>query len=411
MAQTFTTTGAAKIVTVPLTNAQALVVAGDGSIAGNGSLSASATALGTLDVTGAGTAIELTTLAVAGALNLDVASGAHLTVDAVTGLTAASTYTIEAGGTLTLGSAADISALQTIDFGGADGTLELAGGTGVSVLDQVANFGPGSSLQLDGVSFDDADSSYANGVLTLGNGTTSTSIDLGVTAAGAADNFHLTTVGGNTMLTLTSDTSTGFPACYLRGTRVLTDQGEKAVEDLAIGDFLVTANGAVRALRWIGNRSYAARFVAANRGVLPVLIRAGALAEGIPHRDLFVSPAHAMFLHGVLVPAASLVNGTSVIQSSDATDIHYYHLELGSHDVILAEGALSETFVDDDSRGMFHNAASFYEMYPDAADGPARYYAPRVEDGFVLEMIRAGLAARALPNVATVRASSRAKAA
>jgi hypothetical protein len=75
--------------------------------------------------------------------------------------------------------------------------------------------------------------------------------------------------------------------------------------------------------------------------------------------------------------------------------VTYFHIELERHDVILAEGAPSESFVDDDSRGMFHNAAEYAALYPDAAPAPALYCAPRVTGGFALEAIRHRLAVRA----------------
>jgi Hint domain len=176
---------------------------------------------------------------------------------------------------------------------------------------------------------------------------------------------------------------------------ILTDRGEIAVEDLRIGDHLITLSGAARRLRWVGRRSYAGRFAAGNRDILPVLIRRDALADGVPRRDLFVSPLHAMYLDGVLIPASALVNGSSIVQLGEVDQVEYIHLELETHDVILAEGAASETFVDDDSRGMFHNAMEYHLLYPDAPRVPARYCAPRVEDGEALEAVRRRLAVRA----------------
>jgi autotransporter passenger strand-loop-strand repeat protein len=188
-------------------------------------------------------------------------------------------------------------------------------------------------------------------------------------------------------------TATDTP-CYRRGTLILTDRGEVAVEDLRIADRLVTLSGAVRPIRWIGRRSYDGRFAAGNPKILPILFRPDSLADGAPRGDLFVSPQHAMFVDGVLIPASALVNGTSIVQVAAVDEVEYFHLELDTHDVILAQGAAAETFVDDDSRGMFHNAAEFRLLYPDAPRAPARFCAPRVEDGPALEAVRRRLAAR-----------------
>ena len=209
--------------------------------------------------------------------------------------------------------------------------------------------------------------------------------------------FHLVQDGGGGTIVSVEGTP-----CYCRGTRILTDRGEVAVEDLRIGDRLLTLAGAMRPIRWIGRRSYAGRFAAGNRDVLPVLFRTGALADGVPRRDLFVSPLHAMYLDGVLIPASALVNGDTIVQMEAVDRVDYFHLELETHDVILAEGAPSETFVDDDSRGMFHNAAEYRLLYPDAGHAPARYCAPRVEEGEALEAVRRRLAERARPDMAAV---------
>ena len=76
-------------------------------------------------------------------------------------------------------------------------------------------------------------------------------------------------------------------------------------------------------------------------------------------RDLLVSPCHAMFLDGLLIPASSLVNGTTIRQESWVERVEYVHIELAEHDVIFAEGAPSETFLHDDSRNVFQNASEF----------------------------------------------------
>ena len=78
--------------------------------------------------------------------------------------------------------------------------------------------------------------------------------------------------------------------------------------------------------------------------------------------------------------------------------VDYVHIELATHDVIVAEGALSETFLDDGSRVMFHNAAEYRLLHPDAPE-PARFYAPRADSGYALEAIRRRLGADAAPAV------------
>ena len=153
------------------------------------------------------------------------------------------------------------------------------------------------------------------------------------------------------------------------------------------GDCVITLDGTAKPIKWLGRRAFDGRFIEGRRDIQPVCIRAGALGDGLPHRDLFVSPLHAMYLDGLLVPAGSLVNGRTITQENAVPSVTYIHIELDSHGVIWAEGAASETFVDDDSRAMFHNAAEFAALYPGERPIPAIYCAPRVEDGEALATI------------------------
>ena len=186
-------------------------------------------------------------------------------------------------------------------------------------------------------------------------------------------------------------TSGAFPECFVRGALILTLRGEIAVEALTGRDCVVTASGHDRPIRWIGRRSYAGRFLAANPGAQPVRFHAGSLGDGLPRRDLMVSPEHAMFLDGVLVPAKALVNGGTITAERGLARVDYFHVELDSHDVLLAEGAPSESYLEDGNRGRFHNAAERAALDRDAL-APGDRCAPWVDSGFELEAIRARLA-------------------
>jgi hypothetical protein len=195
-------------------------------------------------------------------------------------------------------------------------------------------------------------------------------------------------------------------ACYCAGTLIRTGRGDASVETLEIGDEVMTASGALRPIKWIGRRSYGRRFIMGRKDILPVCIKAGALAENVPARDLWISPHHAMFFAdergGLLIEAKDLVNGSSIVQAQSVDKLEYFHIELDSHDVIIAEGALSETFLDDDSRGMFHNAQDYDALYGDEERAPAQYCALRLDEGYEVEAVRQRLAARARAPKTTV---------
>jgi hypothetical protein len=157
----------------------------------------------------------------------------------------------------------------------------------------------------------------------------------------------------------------------------------------------MTQTGEARPVKWIGKRSYSGRFVMGRRDILPVCFKAGSLDENVPRRDLWISPHHAMYLDGVLIEAKDLVNGISIVQAEHVEKVEYFHIELDSHDVLLAEGAWSESFIDDDSRAMFHNAHEYRKLYAEEPIEPARYCAPRLEDGFEIETVRHKIARRA----------------
>jgi hypothetical protein len=281
----------------------------------------------------------------------------------------------------------------TVTFNGDAGTLDLTAlGQWSSRSDTpfhatVTGFQAGDSIVVDGESGDKVVYHAAdNDLLVRSSGATEEVIKLSGTYS--AGEFQLSNSGS-------IDTISTNAPCYCRGSLIRTDKGEVPVENLTIDDKVITMSGVARPIKWIGRRSYGGRFVMGRKDILPICIKAGALDDNMPRRDLWISPHHAMYLEGVLIEAKDLVNGVSIVQAERVKKVEYFHIELNSHDVIIAEGALSESFIDDDSRGMFHNAAEYRALYPDAPSRPARYCAPRPNHGYNVEAARQRIDARA----------------
>lgn len=138
------------------------------------------------------------------------------------------------------------------------------------------------------------------------------------------------------------------PACYLRGTHILTPLGEWKIEDLRKGDLVITAGGQAKLIEWIGGRRYnRAPGQSWGAAISPVLVARGALGPDLPHADLFLSQEHCLSFDGGLIRVGDLLNGTSICLDprSEFTEIEYLHIKLGAHDVIYAEGAAVETLL------------------------------------------------------------------
>lgn len=153
--------------------------------------------------------------------------------------------------------------------------------------------------------------------------------------------------------------------CFLEGVRIACEDGERAVETLSIGDRVRLADGSFAPIRWIGRQPWVTLF-ADPLSVLPVRIAAGALAEGAPSRDLYLSPDHAVLVGDVLVHAGALVNGTTITRMTRRElpeRFTYFHIELEAHAVVLAEGAPCESFVPNVSRARFENVAEYLAMF------------------------------------------------
>ncbi len=340
-------------------------------LAGGGLVTNAGTLAARYGVIGGGTVIDAGTIAGSsgtavsfqgslGASRLVVQPGAAFAGGLDGGQTAAGggyTTTLEfAAGTGTLsGFGTSISNFGAIALD--PGAAWLLAGSGAGLAAQpVADLGA-STLELTGTV--ESYVAFAGGRLTLSGGTT---LDLpGLPAV------HVANDGLDTFVT----------ACLATGSRIATARGPVAVQALAVGELVVTASGRLAPVVWLGRRTLDLARHARPEAVMPVRIRAGAFAGDLPERDLILSPDHAVLVGGMLVPVRHLVNGASIVQERWA-GVTYWHLELGRHDVILAEGLACETYLDTGNRGAFAGGARL-DLHPDWA-ACLREQDPREQD-------------------------------
>ncbi|WP_293868713.1 Hint domain-containing protein [uncultured Alsobacter sp.] len=280
---------------------------------------------------------------------------------------------------------------DTIVLGGGGGNVSGGGGTDTYV------FGPGTAVDTTISDFNAAEDK----------------IDL--TQSGAGDLIFTDDGNGNTIIT-SSDGSVNItvqgasasqvqdatdPPCYLRGTLIRTATGEVPVESLAIGDMVMTLDGAARPVKWIGRRTYAPSVMARSPKLTPVCFRKGSLGANLPHSDLYVSHDHAMFVNGVFVDASILENGANVVREfPGGPTIDYFHIELEGHAIVYANGVTAESYVNHGNRTMFQNWSEYAALYgedlpaAELEDGGHERSYPAVKSGPELEAIRAEIGAR-----------------
>jgi hypothetical protein len=285
------------------------------------------------------------------------------------------------------------TALVVISTGQQDNTLDV---TGPLINDGLIAIDPSEFLDQGGITGTGTIDIGAGSNLIISGGAAATqTIDFlsntGTLTVNDPADFHATVIGDGTEIIV----------CYLRGTRLRTPDGEVEIERLSIGDRLVTRFGGVQCIKWIGRQSFAARFLAANRAQWPVRIEAGALKAGLPARDLSISPGHSMLVEDRLILARNLVNGVSITQSPPVEDVHYYQIEFETQDCVMAEGAWSESYADDEAlRNQFHNVAEFRALFPDYRSPPEpRLCAPRPTGGPELAAALNPILARAAAGV------------
>lgn len=204
-----------------------------------------------------------------------------------------------------------------------------------------------------------------------------------VFATGSDQVVEISVTGTDSQGTDTDRIFINLTICVARGTLIETDTGPVPVEDLRIGDMVLTADGPPQPIRWIGCSHVTGDALRADPSLRPIRIAAGAFGDHGPARDLTVSPQHRILLDDwraelhfgtrqVLVPAKGLTNGTTIRQASAPDGIDYFHVLFDRHEIMLTEGLWTESFhpgeyalreLDSAAR------ADLFRLFPRLADG------------------------------------------
>ena len=168
-------------------------------------------------------------------------------------------------------------------------------------------------------------------------------------------------------------------SCFLSGTRIKTPEGEINIEELRIGDRVLTASGEAKPIKFIGRRwLLRERPGPWKKGEGPVKISRFAIDGKAPHSDLYITPEHAIYIDGILIPARNLVNGVTIVADAkpEVLSLTLFHIELDTHEAILAEGLAVESFRLDNQLThayWFDNADEYVRLYGSPGEPPAPF--------------------------------------
>lgn len=180
--------------------------------------------------------------------------------------------------------------------------------------------------------------------------------------------------------------------CFTPGTLIATPKGEVAVENLRVGDKVITRDNGIQEIRWMGFKQMGWHDFAANPHLKPVMVKAGSLGNGLPERDMMLSPNHRLLVandrtalyfdeHEVLVAAKHLIGGKG-IQQIDSVGTTYFHFMFDQHEVVLSNGAWTESFQPGDYtlKGLGNaQRTEVFELFPELKTdvGIEAYHAAR----------------------------------
>lgn len=258
-------------------------------------------------------------------------------------------------------------------FGGADRDT-FVGATDGDVIDGGTGGADYDVLDLSGLAFE-----YASRTLDADGNSYSGTINLFDAAGDVSGTFAF------------SEIERMVP-CFTPGTLIATPRGEIAVEELKVGDRVITRDNGIQMIRWVGMRRLGPEDLKLASHLQPVLIRQGALGNGLPERDMMVSPNHRVLVANdktalyfedreVLV-AAKHLTGLRGVDQVQTTVVTYIHFMFDQHEVVLSDGAWTESFQPGDQslRGLDNGQRNeIFELFPDlkSAQGRAGYSSAR----------------------------------
>jgi len=185
---------------------------------------------------------------------------------------------------------------------------------------------------------------------------------------------------------------------FVAGTQIRRPNGDVPVETLQVGDLVLTSSGEARPVKWIGHRDVDCRRYPDPTSGHPVRIAADAFGPNRPSQDLFVSNGHGICLDlcgEVLIPVGYLINGATIATAA-IDEVSYWHVELDSHDILIANNLPAETYMDMDNRAFFEDETVGLEGL-DRSNGKTDedFCRPVAIGGQVLAFARERLIARA----------------
>jgi hypothetical protein len=261
-----------------------------------------------------------------------------------------------------------------------EASLPNLGGADFTGMNNGDYISTGSSAPITNVS-------WSSGTLNF----TQNSINYAVAVANpASTNFTVGTINGQQVVV------DGAVVCFAEGTLILTPRGEVAIEELKVGDLVVTSSGAHRPIKWVGHKTFDLRNLPRTHPARPVRIAADAFGPARPSRDLFLSAPHSVRVDlcgDMLINIGTLINGATIARF-EADEITYWHVELDSHDILFASNLGAESYLAMGNRGAFEGES--LDAFEEGRDRThADFCRPVLAKGPVLDFVRERLVARA----------------